>query len=276
MIRLIVNADDLGSGPGRDRGIFRCFEQGIVTSASLLTNGPSFADAARQALLLGLPAGVHLNLSEGRALSGPIAGLTDRAGIFPGKTGLRTILAAGTFDPEGVRRELTVQVERVLETGLVPSHIDSHQHFFLFPAVTELVLQVGRACGIKAVRLPLPAEPAANDLPAPLGVEVPLYRRLAPPAKRMIEQAGLYAPDGLWGMPYLNRLDRDSLAELLSGIGEGTWELMVHPGFRDAGRPFSGVERERELDALTDPAIRRLLVERNIGLTTFGACVCAS
>jgi predicted glycoside hydrolase/deacetylase ChbG (UPF0249 family) len=64
-IRLIVNADDLGCGPARDRGIFRAFQQGIVTSASLLANGRTFAEAAREARTLGLPVGVHLNLAEG-------------------------------------------------------------------------------------------------------------------------------------------------------------------------------------------------------------------
>ncbi len=276
MIRLIVNADDLGSGPGRDRGVFRCFEQGIVTSASLLANGPTFVDAARQARLLGLPVGVHLNLSEGRALSGPVAGLTDGAATFPGKAGLRAILAAGQFDSEGVRRELTCQIEKVLEAGLVPAHLDSHQHFFLFPALTKLVLQVGRGSGIPAARLPLPAEPAEYDPPALLGEELALYRRLAPAASRAVEEAGVWAPDGLWGMPYLDRLDRGTLAGLLARIGEGTWELMVHPGFRDLGRSFSGVERERELEALNAPDIRRLAAERHIQLTTFGACTCAS
>ncbi|HDS15451.1 MAG TPA: ChbG/HpnK family deacetylase [Proteobacteria bacterium] len=49
MIRLIINADDLGSGPQRDRGILHAFERGLVTSASLLANGSSFTEAARLA-----------------------------------------------------------------------------------------------------------------------------------------------------------------------------------------------------------------------------------
>ena len=49
MISLIINADDLGCNAERDRGIFKAFTDGIVTSASLLANGPSFDSAARLA-----------------------------------------------------------------------------------------------------------------------------------------------------------------------------------------------------------------------------------
>jgi len=44
---LIVNADDLGWTDGVNRGILDAFHGGIVTSASLLANGPAFAEAAR-------------------------------------------------------------------------------------------------------------------------------------------------------------------------------------------------------------------------------------
>ena len=275
MIRLIVNADDLGSGPERDRGIFRCFEQGIVTSVSLLANGPHFTEAAREALRLGMPLGVHLNLSEGRALTGDIAGLTDEAGEFPGKAELRRILAGGDFDRHGTLRELAVQIDRVRQAGLTPDHLDSHQHFILFPAMTGLVLDLARAEGIRALRRPLPAESPHCDPPPPLGEELALYRRLAPAASAAIDGAGFFAPQGLWGMTILDRLDNQALLGLLEEMPDGVWELMVHPGYRDAGQPFSGPERVRETLALTDPRMARLIREKEIRLTNFGACACA-
>ena len=276
MIQLIVNADDLGSGPERDRGIFRCFEQGVVTSVSLLANGPHFTAAAREALRLGMPLGVHLNLSEGRALTGVIAGLTDEGGGFSGKPELRRLLAAGDFDRQGARRELAAQIDRVRQAGLTPDHLDSHQHFLLFPAVTELVLDLARDEGIRALRRPLPAEDPRRDPPPPLGDELALYRRLAPAVSALIDGAGFFAPQGLWGMTILDRLDNQALLALLEEMPDGVWELMVHPGYRDAGQPFSGPERVREILALTDPRMTRLVREKEIHLTHFGACACAS
>ena len=276
MIRLIVNADDLGSGPGRDRGILRAYEQGLVTSASLLANGPSFAGAARAALACALPVGVHLNFSEGRPLAGPIAGLTDGAGDFPGKAALRRRLTAGTLPLTELRRELRAQIEQTLAAGLRPDHLDSHQHCGLFPEVCQLLIELATEYAIPALRLPLPAEPACGDPPGALGDELALYRMLAPAATASIRAAGLFFPDGLWGMPLLNRLDLAALAALLQNLPPGTWELMVHPGESDAGHPFSGPQRVAELAALTAPALRELATARGILLTTFGACACAS
>jgi predicted glycoside hydrolase/deacetylase ChbG (UPF0249 family) len=276
VIRLIVNADDLGCSASIDRGIFRAFEAGVVTSASLLANGRSFGDAAREVRMLGLPVGVHLNLSEGRPLTGPIRGLTDRAGDFPGKVEARRALAKGGVDRAGLLRELSAQVLRALEAELVPDHLDTHQHAILFPPVTTAVLEVAGAFDIGALRLPQPAEPADADPPGPLGEELAFYRRRAPAVAAALRNSGLAAPDGLWGMPLLNRLDEPSLCGVLAALPPGAWELMVHPGYCDPAHPFAGPERELELESLSAAAVRRLIDERGIRLIHFGELACAS
>ncbi|WP_027716812.1 carbohydrate deacetylase [Desulfuromonas sp. TF] len=276
MIRLIINADDLGCSPAIDRGILCAFEAGGITSASLLANGRSFGDAAREIRAQGIPVGVHLNLSEGRPLSGPIRGLTDRAGDFPGKTATRRALAGGDVDRAGLQRELSTQVLRTLEAGLTPDHLDTHQHAILFPPVSAAVLEVAQAYGIGALRLPEPADPPVADPPGLLGEELAFYRRSAPAVAKALRNAGLDAPDGLWGMPFLNRLDEAALCGILGALPPGTWELMVHPGYCDPARPFAGPERELELEALTASAVRGLLGEREIRLITFGDLACAS
>ncbi|MCM2263888.1 MAG: ChbG/HpnK family deacetylase [Desulfuromonadales bacterium] len=275
MIRLIVNADDLGSGVPRDRGILAAFTNGIVTSASLLANGPGFDLAAREALACQLPAGVHLNLSEGHALTGVIAGLTDTAGNFPGKVALRRLLLTGQLNREGVRRELLAQIEHVRAAGITPDHLDTHQHCLLFPALTGIIAEVAENSGIRALRLPQPAEATIPFAAQNLAEELALYRRLAPDTRQTLHARKLWTPDGLWGMPLLNQLNEATLAATLTSIPAGTWEMMTHPGYSDAGDPFGGLERETELQALTAPAIRQLIAERQIELTSFGACACA-
>jgi len=276
MIRLIVNADDLGRGTATDRGIFRAVGEGIVTSVSLLANGASFTEAAREARTVGVPVGVHLNLAEGRSLTGEIRGLTRSNGDFPGKTESRRRLAAGMVEPSGIREELTAQIEQVLDAGLRPDHIDSHQHTFLFPQVADAALAIAGRFGIASARLPWPAEPEAADPGGSLGEELALYRRLAPATARTLGASGLFAPDGLWGMTFLNRLDEASLSQILRSLRAGTWELMVHPGCCDPADPFAGQEREAEVAALTSPAIRSLIGEMGIELTNFRELACAS
>jgi len=276
LIRLIVNADDLGSGSATDRGIFRAFYEGIVTSASLMATGPSCAEAAREAHAAGLPVGAHLNLSEGRPLSGEVRGLTTSAGTFPGKAETRRRLAAGLVDANDLRAELAAQVGRLLETGLRLDHLDTHQHIFLFPEVATAALAVGDRFGIAAARLPLPCEPKIPAPDALLEAELSLYRRLAPAAARLLADSHLATPDGLWGMAFLNRLDETSLAGILKALPAGTWELMTHPGGCDPSDPFAGPERETEVAALTSPAVRSLIAELGIELATFGGLACAS
>lgn len=273
-IRLIINADDFGGGPGRNRGIIEAFTRGLVTEASLMATGPAFADAVRQAREVGLPVGLHLNLADGLALSGPIPGLTDAAGNFPGKAATRRAFRDQLLDLRAVRRELRAQMQQVLEAGLQPSHLDSHQHWALFPELTPLLLDLAREFNLPKLRLPAPMEAADDDPPATLGVELALYRRLAPKMRAAVTAKGLLTPMGLYGMPLLGRLDLDRLLALLSSLPAGIWELMVHPGYIDPDDPFGGPDRETELRALTAPEAAQQIEALGIELITFGDLPC--
>ena len=277
MISLIVNADDLGANEYRDRGIFEAFEKGIVSSASMLANGPSFGSAAIRCKAIDLPVGVHLNLSEGIALTGPIGGLTSAGARLPGKQALRRYLAQGKWEAAGIMRELRAQVERLFEAGLQPDHLDGHQHCQLYPRMTALVTGLATEYGITAMRNACPAETASEDPQGTLGRELYLYRQLAEQARQMISAAGLRSPQGLWGMPLLDCLDTDRLCILLEQLPAGSWELMTHPGYPyRPGRAFDGPQRLEELKALCSAKARQIILRRRIRLCSFGDLPCAS
>ena len=207
-----------------------------------------------------LPVGVHLSLADGRALTGPIKGLTDSSGNLPGKKELRRHLTASSFDPEEIRKELKAQIQSILEAGVQPDHLDGHQHCQLFPCLTAMVTELAREYGIPAIRSALPADISLKDPSDPLGEELALYRQLGHKAKEIIMTAGLLTPDGLMGMPLLNRLDKTSLCNFLEHVPEGFWELMVHPGYAiDADNPFDGPQREVELLALLSPEAKQII-----------------
>jgi predicted glycoside hydrolase/deacetylase ChbG (UPF0249 family) len=66
----------------------------------------------------------------------------------------------------------------------------------------------------------------------------------------------------------------ENLRRMISGLEDGTAELMCHPGRPDAellAASTYAVEREREVQILCDPAIRLLLDERGIELVAFEA-----
>ena len=94
----IVTADDLGYSPERDRGIIDAYNKGIVTRASLLINGYSRATAVKLAKEHGLALGIHINLTEGRAVNVTEEHntlLAEDKPFFRGKFGFREAFSRG-------------------------------------------------------------------------------------------------------------------------------------------------------------------------------------
>ncbi len=276
MISLIINADDLGINSERDRGILEAFQYGIVTNASLLANGPSFDTAVIKAMAAGLPVGVHLNLSDGRTLTGPITGLTDAQGNLPGKTWLRRHLDFDGCNLTAIRAELSAQIAQVLQAGLQPDHLDGHQHCQIYPHLTAMIIELAREYGIPALRSSFPADPCDAAVPEDLTEEMRLYRQLGQNAHTLIIASGIKSPQGLWGLPLLHSLDTSRLCRLLEELPSGCWELMTHPGYPyPQGRPFEGVQRQVELRALLSDEAKEVVTRRRIRLHTFAELPCA-
>ncbi len=274
--QLIVNADDLGWAVGRDRGIFNCIEHGIVTSVSLMANGGTFDAAVAELQQHDVGIGVHLNLADGQALVGPIRGLTDDNGQFYGKQQSRESFITGCFDLQQVRIELCAQLQRVLETGVTVDHLDSHQHMFLFPRLTPVLIELCQQFAIGATRLPLAVDHVTAEVQPQLWDELCMYRHYSNEFRRRLAATDVFMPQGLLGMPLLNRLNVETLVPSLYQLSTGCWELMVHPGDQDAGQEFCGVERQLEQHALTSRKVCQVIERCGVQLTTFGAAACTS
>jgi predicted glycoside hydrolase/deacetylase ChbG (UPF0249 family) len=83
MRRLIVNADDFGFTAGVNRGIVEAHCRGVVTSSTLMANGPAFSDAVQLARTVPqLSVGCHVVLIDGQPLLDPkiISSLVDQNG----------------------------------------------------------------------------------------------------------------------------------------------------------------------------------------------------
>ena len=277
MIILIVNADDLGINPERDRGIFEAFENGIVTSSTMLANGFSFEKAAAKIRETDLSIGVHLNLSEGTTLSGPIEGLTDRENRLPGKILMRQYLLGGQVDLPGIHREFSAQIEKIMKAGLSPDHLDGHQHCHAYPVLIEMVTELAQKYKLNAVRSVCPAHAVDTDISGDLAEDITLFDDIGDKAKSVWQASGLRTTRGLWGLPQLNSLDTKALCELLEILPDGHWELMTHPGYPyPEGRHFESPQRLTELTALCSLKAKEIIAHRNIRLATFGELPCVS
>jgi len=59
------------------------------------------------------------------------------------------------FSPADVEREWTRQVERALELGVAPTHLDSEKHIHVWPGLFEAACRVAERFGIGWVRRPV-------------------------------------------------------------------------------------------------------------------------
>lgn len=226
---LVVTADDLGLTPGVNAAVAEGFDRGVVTATSLLAVGRAFDDAARVLRERpGLELGAHLALvGEDPPLltSREIPSLVDAQGAFP--LSYRTVVQRGLLgrlDPDDVRRELSAQLERVLGLGLPVTHLDTHQHTHLWPAVAGVVVELARAAGVPAVRL------TTSHARSVVGLGV---RALAGPLRARVAAAGLTGTADYAGLDEAGSMDAERFLSTLQAAarrGAATLEINCHPG----------------------------------------------
>ena len=79
-------------------------------------------------------------------------------------------------------------------------------------------------------------------------------------------------PDVFFVNFYDKTATKEDLLNILNNVSKGTSELMCHPGFVDeafAKESIYNFQRERELDILTDPSIKRAIESQGIELISF-------
>jgi len=134
--KLIVNADDWGQSRGINAGIIKAYEQGIVTSASLMVRYTSAKEAAFYSKNNpGLGVGLHVDLGEWVLKDGNWDSLYQ---------------VVSFDDMKEVEKEVRNQLEsfyRFMDKN--PTHIDSHQHVHQKVNLRGLFLEI-------AARLNLP------------------------------------------------------------------------------------------------------------------------
>jgi predicted glycoside hydrolase/deacetylase ChbG (UPF0249 family) len=276
--RLIVNADDLGLAESVNRGIVEAIESGIVTSASLIVNMPACEDAIRrlrEAQKRGVAAsiGLHFNIVAGKPLS-ECATLTRRhTNEFRPLATLAWCALTGRVEIRDIELELEAQLQKATDLlaplGLRVTHIDSHRHAHCLPEIFDAVLRSARRHGIGHVRHP--NETRATLRGRPHAVIASRLLRAVLAQRPALDDVG-FTGIGVMGS---RTFDRD-VAAIVSALPPGTTELMVHPGYDSAELaaidPYRS-PRERELRALTSPALRERIRDLGVELTRFDATI---
>ena len=237
----------------------------------MMVNTPGFAEAvALAARTPTLGVGLHFNLTAGSPVEGGACpSLWNPAtGRFHSLRHLAFRAATGAVDPDQVAAECRAQIARLVASGVRVTHVDSHRHVHALPGVWSGVVTAAREAGVLVVRVPVEPPVGRRWL---VKTCIGASWRLAARGHRGLIP---HHPQHFRGLGLLGsaRYERDFLA-LVEALPDGTVEVMVHPGYRDATLSAwddYGEPRERELAALCAPSVRARLARADIELIHFG------
>ncbi len=216
---LIVNADDLGTSEDTNHQIYALMATGVVRSATLIGNSPAFESAiARVREFPQCSFGAHLNLTVMR----PLAPSPDLEPVLDEHGHLSQRLWSSRLSRplvQALERELTAQVQRILDSGVRVSHFDSHQHIHVIPGLFLMLKRLQRRFGVRRMRPTVNVLGASGQQAWPRMLKKAVYRTAL---------KHIYAtrtPDGLCDFSVLLECLRAGVFPPCERL-----EVMVHPG----------------------------------------------
>lgn len=247
MIQLLVTADDCGMAHGINYVTADYHLRGIINSASIMTNFGEITDHAFEHLAQydTLELGMHLNLSDGNALTQPMRDFNWMRGskrrVLDRLQWFTQLFASEDEQLKTlVYDELKAQIEAFLATGYSPTNLTTHGHFQVIPLLRDIVYQLAQEYEIRWVR--------AHDVGQSV---VPMNVALKTDFLASETPSGVRTPNYLlpimaW-LPFPPAQCVDDLLKL-----EGIVEIVVHPSPpnditfpKDAG--YTPSERAREV-----------------------------
>ena len=275
MKRLVINADDFGLSSGTNTAVIRAWQEGVLTSASLMVTGA----ACEEAIALakdnpGLQVGLHLTLVQGRAILGHrgFPALTDHEGNFPNDpvmAGMRMFFLKPLH--RQIKAEIEGQIEKFLATGLPLTHLDGHLNIHLHPTVFAVLCSLMPKYGINTFRLS--RERLATDLriaPARMIgkiVDAVIFNSLAKRALPELERRRISHAVEVKGLLNSGAMTEDYLLKALDHLQEGLTEIYLHPGCLpdpEIGKRMPEYRHEEELAALLSTRVREKI--RSLGI----------
>jgi chitin disaccharide deacetylase len=224
LIKLIVNADDFGYSRGVNYGIIDAHKNGIVNSATMMMNMPGVMHAVELAKENPkLQVGIHLVLTCGKPLRADVPSLVNENGIFKR---IFEFKEQRDLSLDELEREWNAQIEKFLETGLTPTHFDSHHHVHNIPEFLPVVQSLSKKYNLSTRRF------------------------LKDPVEGVPAFSNVFLHDF-----YGEGATYDYFENLVTRVQDGqTVEVMCHPGYLDHeilnGSSYA-VDRVKETDILT-------------------------
>ena len=158
-MKLIINADDCGISPSVDNQIELFINAGKITSTTVMANREDFAGARKlyEKYKDSISFGIHLNLTDGQPMLNNESLV--RSGHYIEKDGIQYY---NLKNPQNrkltdeqkrfIYLELKEQIEKLIKTGIVISHIDSHHHIHTDRNILPIVVRLAKEYHINKIR----------------------------------------------------------------------------------------------------------------------------
>ena len=269
---LLLHADDIGMCQEANEAARDYLEAGHIQSAAVMVPCPwfdDFADWCREHPEADV--GLHLTLTaEWKNYRwGPmtprhqVPGLVDEDGFL-----FRSVAeVAESASAAEVEREIRAQIDRAIQRGLRPGHIDTHMGtLYARPDFVEAYLKVAVEYGIPAMVI----DPSPRNLA--------LYQsRGETVAKSVIEQLAKYPLPRLDSFRSVERGDtyeevRAGFFELVRTLEPGITEIIFHPSVEsEALRRITGSWKQRSWEArlFSDPETIAFLKKEGVLFTNW-------
>lgn len=266
MKALIINADDLGLSDSVNSAIGLLYDSSAITGSSIMPVGRRFDGAVSMLKDKGVKdPGVHIAFTSGaEPVTGGVA--------FSGYPALMARYFFGQLDLSWVRGEIRAQINKVLEQGFEPTHLDSHEHVHMLPGIFDIVLDAAREFNIPYVRVPVERSfVRGEDLTLKDLLRHCALRVFAGRARAAFSEKGLLSCDSFLGHFHAGRINTRTLEFFARNIEDGITELAVHPAvmsrelMEDSPWHRNG---QIEMEAIMSPEWKEELEKRGIDLIT--------
>lgn len=225
----IIHTDDIGMCQASVEAFADLNEAGIISSGAVMVPCPWYlyaAGYAREHKKADL--GIHLTLtSEWKTYRwGPIStrdpasGMIDEEGFFHSKAEA----AQEKGDPTAVEMELNAQVERAIQAGIVPTHMDTHMGTVAHPKFMGIYIQLAMQHRLSPMvfRMDEAGWQAAGMKPD--------FAKMAAEFVQQLEASGLPLLDSLGGMKLDSDQDRlERTKQAFSNLQPGITHFIIHP-----------------------------------------------
>lgn len=288
---LVLEADDLGLLHAFNEAIRIAHRDGCLTSTGLRANAYAYEHAIEEVLpdCPDLGIGIHLCLNEAYPVAPRrlVSKLIGHDGDLKSGFGWLMTLARTEVGQQQIEYELRAQIERVLDDGIRPDHLNSHMHVHMIPPIFRITCMLASEYDIRCVRFvhePFHTAGRWSKRIQPLlntnYVKHVLLNHFAARNAMVAKEFGIDTTDYFVGVNYTGHMDSDTVVAGLATIDCGSVEGLLHPAIGPDPRDrhhtsplyqkyVPASQRRTELQTLISQEFRQRLYWDNWATATF-------